>query len=90
MQPWKGTHVLEIGYLFNRAYWHKGYATEAAIACKHYAFTVLHAHEVCSIIRDTNLPSQKVAINNGMKSRDKWIKQYRGVNMPHIRFVVQK
>lgn len=30
MQPWKDEEVLEIGYLFRRQYWHKGYATEAA------------------------------------------------------------
>ena len=27
MQPWKNQEVLEIGYLFQRAYWHQGYAT---------------------------------------------------------------
>ena len=54
MQPWRDTEVLEIGYLFQRAYWHKGYATEAARACKQYAFAVLGADQVCSIIRDTN------------------------------------
>ena len=26
MQPWKDENVLEIGYLFERTYWHKGYA----------------------------------------------------------------
>ncbi len=30
MQPWKGKEVLEIGYLFQRKHWHKGYAAEAA------------------------------------------------------------
>ena len=36
MQPWKDTEVLEIGYLFEKAYWHNGYATESARACKNY------------------------------------------------------
>ena len=43
VQPWKDTEVLEIGYLFERRHWHKGYATEAARACKEYAFSVLKA-----------------------------------------------
>lgn len=90
MQPWKDQEVLEIGYLFRRDYWHKGFATEAAKACKEYAFTVLHAQEICSIIRDTNLPSQHVALRNGMKSIDTWTKHYRGVDMPHFLFSVKR
>ncbi len=90
MQPWKETEVLEIGYLFNRSYWHKGYATEAAMACKKYAFEVLKAEEVCSIIRDTNIASQNVAIRNGMKIADTWTKHYRGVDMPHYRYVISR
>lgn len=90
MQPWKDTEVLEIGYLFNREYWHKGYATEAASACKQYAFEVLKADEVCSIIRDTNISSQNVALRNGMVQTDTWVKHYRGVDMPHFRFVIRK
>lgn len=70
LQPWNNLEVLEIGYLFNKAYWHKGFAAEAAAACKNYAFNVLKAAEVCSIIRDTNIPSQKVALRNGMVKTD--------------------
>ena len=90
MQPWKEMEVLEIGYLFNRLYWHKGYATEAAKGCKKYAFETLKADEVCSIIRDTNVASQNVAIRNGMKRKDTWTKHYRGVDMLHYRYVIQR
>lgn len=90
MQPWKDRELLEIGYLFQRAYWHNGYATEAAKACKKYAFEVLNADEVCSIIRDTNIASQNVAVRNGMTLKDEWVKHYRGVDMPHYRYSVCK
>ncbi len=89
MQPWKETEVLEIGYLFNRLYWHKGYAIETARACKKYAFETLKANKVCSIIRDTNIASQNVAIRNGMTIADTWIKHYRGIDMLHYRYVIQ-
>lgn len=83
VQPWKDKELLEVGYLFQRAYWHKGFATEAAKACMDYAFEVLKADEVCSIIRDTNTASQNVAVRNGMTRMDTWTKHYRGVDMPH-------
>ncbi len=90
MQPWQDREVLEIGYLFCRQYWHRGYATEAARGCKKYAFEELGADEVCSIIRDTNTASQNVAVRNGMVKKDCWTKHYRGVDMPHDRYVVTR
>ena len=90
MQPWKDEEVLEIGYLFERKFWHKGYATEAAKACKKYAFEILKANEVCSIIRDTNIASQKVAIRNGMCVTDSCTKHYKVVDMPHYRYVTYR
>ena len=83
MQPWKEEEVLEIGYLFQRDFWHQGYAIEAAKACKDYAFEILDVKEVYSIIRDTNTASKRVAIRNGMSKIDTWVKHYRGVDMPH-------
>lgn len=78
--------ALEIGYLFQKAYWHKGYATEAAAACKEYAFRVLGADSVCSIIRDNNIPSQNVAKRNGMVETERFTKHYYNMDMPHIVF----
>lgn len=90
MQQWKDQEVLEIGYLFERPHWHQGYATEAAKACKQYAFEKLNASEVCSIIRDSNTASQNVTMRNGMVMKDQWIKHYKGVDMPHYRYVVYR
>ena len=82
--------IPEIGYLFNREWWGNGFATEAAIACKQYAFEQLGFCEVFSIVRDNNIPSMNVAIRNGMLIRRKIIKHYRGLDMPHYIFSVRK
>lgn len=66
-QQLDGLDFWEVGYLFNRRFWHQGYATEAAQACRDYAFASLHAPAVYSIIKHNNLPSQRVAERNGMK-----------------------
>ncbi|CCK18753.1 Putative acetyltransferase / Putative acetyltransferase, GNAT family / DNA-3-methyladenine glycosylase / GMP synthase [glutamine-hydrolyzing] [Lactococcus raffinolactis 4877] len=43
-----------------------------------------------SIIRDNNLASMNVAIRNGMTVRTKFIKTYRGIEMPHFAFAVDR
>ena len=83
-QLWNGEEMLEVGYLFRHSHWHQGYATEAARACMEYAFNILGASEVCSIIRDNNIPSQQVALRNGMrKAEGVMVKHYRGAEMSH-------
>ncbi len=83
-QEVNGEQLLEVGYLFQRAHWGKGYASEAAIACKCYAFDVIKADYVVSIIRENNAASQRVAQRNGMVPRDHVIKSYYGITMPHV------
>jgi len=57
---------LEIGYSLLPEFWNKGYAAEAAINCRNFAFQNNFADSLISIISLSNLPSQKVAIKNGM------------------------
>ena len=90
MQSWRERELLEIGYLFQKAYWHKGYATEAAVACKEYAFSVLNANSVYSIIRDKHIASQNVAVRNGMKVVDKFTKNFRNIDMNFLLYCAVK
>lgn len=90
---WQDTgdaRVLEVGYLLKHRYWHQGYATEAAITCRRYAFDILGADAVYSIIRDTNEASIRVAQRNGMRPAGQIIKQYRGAVMPHILYRITR
>lgn len=90
MQEYRATQVPEIGYLLAHKYWHKGYAIEAARACREYGFNTLHFDTLYSIIRDTNIASRNVALRNGMSLLDTIVKHYRGVDMPHMVFCVKK
>lgn len=67
MQNIDGDTVPEIGFHIIREYCRKGYATEAALACKEYAFGVLHYPKVFSYTTIDNIPSQRVAGKIGMK-----------------------
>lgn len=89
-QHWRGEEVLEIGYLFQKAHWHKGYAAEAAAACKEYAFSVLDAERVCSIVRDTNTAAQKVALRCGMTKIDQDTKNFRNQDMEFFLFTAER
>ena len=79
----------EIGYGLLPEYEHQGYATEAAMACKAYAFGVLGLDVVYSIIRDNNFPSQRVAQRNGMVPVGRTVKHYYHMDMPHILYAVR-
>ena len=61
-----GQLEVEIGYHVRRDLWGKGYAPEAARACRDYGFTHVHVPRLISLIRPENVPSQRVAEKNGM------------------------
>ena len=66
VQTVDGIAELEIGYSLLPKFWNKGYASEAAIKCKDFAFQNNFSESLISIISLTNTPSEKVALKNGM------------------------
>lgn len=59
--------VPEIGFHIIKEYCNKGFATEAALACKKYAFETLNYPKIFSYCTVRNLPSQKVARKIGLQ-----------------------
>ena len=66
IQEIDGEQVIEIGYHILPSKRRRGYASEAAIKCKEYAFNNKLCTTVVSIIHKDNNNSKKVARNNGM------------------------
>lgn len=64
----------ELGYDFRSDFWNQGYATEAAIAVRDYAFGVLRLPQLISLIRVGNLASKRVAEKVGMELAEEFIR----------------
>lgn len=79
-----------LGYIFNKDYWGRGYALESASACVDYAFHTLKVKELTAQIRPNNLPSRKVAEKLGMEVKKEFIKRYRGKEMLHLIYFLER
>jgi [ribosomal protein S5]-alanine N-acetyltransferase len=60
LQPVEGESVPEIGYHIVRREWGRGYATEAALACREIILGRLGFERVVSIVAPENLASRRV------------------------------
>jgi ribosomal-protein-alanine N-acetyltransferase len=91
LQEVENVKELEIGYHIFKKHWGKGYAPEAAILFKEYAFKNKLSSSVISIIHVNNVRSQSVALKNGMtpekrchwNSLDVFIYRIRDTNPLH-------
>ena len=82
--------VTEIGYIFDNAYWGKGYATEAAKVLVNAAFDTLGIDKLYCTMRPENLPSVKVAERSGFRHIGEYIKTYNGIKMPHLIYTLER
>src|ERR1700755_2073642 len=68
----EGWPSLEVGWTLRRAYWGRGYATEAARAALEYAFETLDQTHVISLIDPNNTNSIRVAERLGERPEGGW------------------
>jgi RimJ/RimL family protein N-acetyltransferase len=61
-----GVKMAELGYDFRSDFWNRGYATEAAVSVREFAFNILKLPMLISLIRVGNLASKRVAEKVGM------------------------
>jgi len=61
LQPVDGAEVAELGYHIVRSEWRRGYATEAALACRDWYFANPANDRLVSIIWPPNTASRRVA-----------------------------
>jgi len=61
------TPCIEIGWRLSATYWNKGLATEGALACLEYGFSILNFNNIYSFTSVHNLPSISVMKKIGLK-----------------------
>ena len=78
-QPLGTTGDLEVGWVFARNAWGRGYATEAGAAAIAFVLETLGRKRVVAIIDPDNEPSKRVAARLGMQ----YEARYTGVQLGH-------
>lgn len=77
---------LEVGYHLQRAYWKRGFATEAARAFRNLAFENYRIERVISLILPYNMSSRAVAERNGLVVAGETV--WRG--LPHLVYAIDR
>ena len=79
----------ELGYIFKKSQWHKGYATEAAKLCMEYAFEVIGLPLLTSLIRTDGIAPQNVAKRLEMRIVAKTQRSLLKESSPHFVYALK-
>jgi RimJ/RimL family protein N-acetyltransferase len=88
-QDLNGENVVELGYIFDDAYWGQGYAIEAVRACVEIALNQFGINQLFATIRPNNAASVKLAEKLGMLKTGENIIIYKGIEMPHDIYLLE-
>lgn len=85
-QEFDGATETGIGYLIHRPFWGQGYATEAALGCRTYAFEKLGKDRLVVLVRPENVVSHSVARKLGATAEREMV----FAELVHTVFVARK
>ena len=89
--PWEidGKQEVEIAYLLDKLFWHKGLATEAAQGILEYGFEKLNLSRLICLMAPENSASQRVAQRVGMSLEGK-VDGIAADNFPTLIYSINK
>ena len=82
--------ILEIGYIFMKEFWNKGYAYEAAKFFIKQAFHKMKEKEIYALIRLENYRSSGLAEKLGFNKISSFVKRYKEKDMIHDIYILSK
>jgi RimJ/RimL family protein N-acetyltransferase len=83
-QPLGTTADIEIGWIFSRPVWGRGYATEAGATAMRHVLETMRRPRVVAIIDPDNEPSKRVAARLGMQYEARYSGTQLGHRYPEI------
>jgi ribosomal-protein-alanine N-acetyltransferase len=61
----KEANQAEVGYVFHKSYWGRGYGTKSIALLTDFAFAVLNLHKLHACVVDVNIGSSRILEKNG-------------------------
>ena len=79
-----GHQEIDLGYILDRDFWGKGFATEAATACMNYGVNSLGIKKIVATMETTHLASKKVAEKVGFSVVKEFINEKNRNNSTYL------